>query len=270
MLASLPFTPVPGRGLQLVQPIYIDDFVAAVVKLVESDVMVGRRVPLVGPEPLTLIELLRRLRMSMGLRPARVLHVPLWLMRWAARLAELSPRSLLDRETLQMLEAGNTASAETTCSLLGRSPRNVEAFIEPHARVPMASAARLQWLLPLLRITIALMWLWTGVVSLGLYPVQASYELLAQVGLSGRAAVAALYGAALLDIAFGVATLTMRKRRTLWVLQLATIIAYTALITVYLPTFWLHPYGPILKNLPVVAAIYAMYALEEPSWNTSS
>jgi hypothetical protein len=52
--------------------------------------------------------------------------------------------------------------------------------------------------------------------------------------------------------------------------QAALIVAYTAIITVWLPEFWLHPYGPILKNLPVLACIVLLYRLERREWNTSS
>jgi hypothetical protein len=34
------------------------------------------------------------------------------------------------------------------------------------------------------------------------------------------------------------------------------------LITVFLPEYWLHPYGPISKNAPVAAAIALLWALE--------
>jgi hypothetical protein len=37
---------------------------------------------------------------------------------------------------------------------------------------------------------------------------------------------------------------------------------YTIIITFKLPEFWLHPYGPILKNLPMLAALYMLYVLE--------
>jgi hypothetical protein len=87
--------------------------------------------------------------------------------------------------------------------------------------------------------------------------------MLARVGLEGTAAKAALYGAAVLDLAFGIATLVMRKRRVLWLAQGALIVAYTAIITAFLPEQWLHPFGPLLKNIPMLAAIVACHALEE-------
>jgi hypothetical protein len=103
-------------------------------------------------------------------------------------------------------------------------------------------------------------------VSLGLYPVQESLALLARVGLHGALARIALYGAALLDLVLGVLTLAApaRWRRGVWLAQLALVAAYTLLITVFLPEYWLHPYGPIAKNLPLAAAIALLWGLEPP------
>lgn len=74
----------------------------------------------------------------------------------------------------------------------------------------------------------------------------------------------ALYGAALGDLLLGLLTLACpaRWRRSMWLLQITLIGGYTALITVFLPGYWLHPYGPISKNLPVLAAIGLLWALE--------
>jgi hypothetical protein len=65
-----------------------------------------------------------------------------------------------------------------------------------------------------------------------------------------------------LDLGLGIATLTMRRRRALWLLQMAVIAGYTLLITVFLPEFWLHPYGPLLKNVPMLAMLGLLFALE--------
>jgi hypothetical protein len=77
-------------------------------------------------------------------------------------------------------------------------------------------------------------------------------------------AYAALYGGGLLDLALGIATLALRGRalRLAYLAQITLILSYTAIITVALPVFWLHPFGPILKNLPMLALIGALYATE--------
>ena len=46
-------------------------------------------------------------------------------------------------------------------------------------------------------------------------------------------------------------------------MQLALILFYTIVISFRLPEFWLHPYGPLLKNLPMLAAIWLLYELEK-------
>jgi uncharacterized protein YbjT (DUF2867 family) len=268
MLASLPIIPLPGGGRQQVQPIHIDDLVLALAAVLQRHDFAHRRVALVGPEAMTLREFLARLRHVIGIPRPRFLTIPPSLMHAFAAVAQLSSRSLLDRESLAMLEAGNTADLTDTCELLRRAPRPVEQFVAEDVRGYTALHARLEWLLPLLRWSIAVVWIWTGIVSLGLYPRADSLALLARTGITGALAEFALYAAAALDLALGAAILLMRRRRLLWLAQFVLILGYTVIITIKLPEFWLHPYGPILKNLPLLACIALLYNLEARRWNT--
>jgi hypothetical protein len=268
LLASLPLIPLPGRGEQPVQPVHIDDVVQALQALIERETDIGQCLPLVGPHPLALRELIARLRAGMQLPPPRWVEVPLPLVRAAGAVAEHVPGVPFDRQTLQMLERGNTAPAESTQRLLGRPARPAESFIDLEHAAGARVQARLAWLLPLLRLSIALVWIVTGLLSFGLYPVQDSYALLARLGITGALAPLMLYGAAALDLALGVATLVLRRRVLLWWMQIALMLGYMVLITWALPEFWLHPFGPILKNLPMLAAVALLLALEEPRWNT--
>jgi uncharacterized protein YbjT (DUF2867 family) len=262
-LAALPLVPVPGNGAQCVQPVHIDDLAEMIVRLLETSNFDRQRIAAVGPRPLTLRDYLRALRLAMGLGEPRYLHVPMVLMRAAAALGERVSRTLLDRDALAMLMRGNVASADSVTAVLGRPPRGVEVFIERASARGIANDARLTWLLPLLRATVALVWIVTGIVSLGVYPVAESYALLERVGLEGAAASIALYGAALLDLAFGFGIFLMRHRRWLWRAQMLLILVYTVIITIYLPEFWLHPYAPVLKNLPLLAAILMLHEFEQ-------
>lgn len=269
-LASLPVIPVPGEGKQRIQPVHIDDLSQALVRLLDDSEAIRKRVPMVGPQPVTLREFLQRLRRAMGLREARLLRVPMPAMRLAARLSDTMHLSLLGRDALKMLEAGNTGDAGFMRHLLRRPPRPIEEFIRREEAESVAAAAQLRWLLPLLRVGVAAVWIWTGVVSLGLYPPESSYRLLARTGITGALAPLMLYGAAVLDLALGVGSLLLRRRRWLWLVQLFLILFYTVVISLFLPEFWLHPYGPLLKNLPLLACIYLLYTCEGRPWNTSS
>jgi uncharacterized protein YbjT (DUF2867 family) len=262
LLASLPVVPLPGQGAQQVQPIHVDDFTEIVVRLLAEQEVSHSRIVLAGPQPLALRELLGELRAAMSLRPARFMPIPMPLMHFAARVGELSVRSPLDRETLSMLDAGNVGDPSMARLFLHRPPRPPAQFIGPRAGAAALLQARTIWLLPLLRISIAAVWLWTAIVSLGLYPRESSYELLARVGIDRAFAPIFLFAAAALDLLFGIATLALRNRRALWLAQIVVIAAYTAIISIKLPEFWLHPYGPILKNLPLLAAIYLLYMVE--------
>lgn len=260
-LASLPRIPVPGEGRQPLQPIHVDDAVAAIVALVEGDACRGRRVALVGPEPLSCRQFLADLRKALGLPPAAVLEVPAFLVRAGAALGSWLPGSLLDRETLDMLERGNTAPAEAVSRLLQRPPRPPADFVQPAEREGARALALLSWLLPLLRWSVAAVWIVTGILSLGAFPVRESYRLLARVGVPAPWAPYLLYGATFLDLVLGLAVL-LAPRRRVWLAQIALMLGYTAIISWRLPEFWLHPFGPILKNLPLLAALYLLCQFE--------
>lgn len=262
LLASLPLIPLPGQGEQQVQPIHVDDAVQAIVALIESNRFTGERVPLVGPHAISLRQLLADLRYSMGLGPAHFLPMPTAFVRAGAAIGGKLPGILLDSETLAMLERGNTAPSAATEELLGHAPRRPADFIARPAAEGARALALLAWLLPLLRWSVAAVWIVTGLVSLGLYPPAESYALLARVGVSPAWAPLMLYGAALLDLALGIGILLLRRRSWLWLAQIALMLGYTAIITVRLPEFWLHPFGPLLKNLPLLAVLVLLWAFE--------
>lgn len=260
--AALPLIPLPGRGLQCVQPVHLDDVCAAMLRLLEATAPPSR-VALVGPQSLSLRAYLAALRGGLGLSRARFLPVPMPLVRAAVAIGAKLPGSLADADTLRMLERGNCADPTPISRLLGRPPRPADAFIGAAAAPALRCSAQLRLWLPLLRLSVALVWLVTGVLSLGVYPVDDSLALLARTGITGGLALFALYAGATLDLVFGAATLLMRRRRRLYQAQLLVILAYTAIITWHLPGFWLHPYGPILKNLPMLAAIWLLHETEE-------
>ena len=262
-LATLPEVPLPGAGDQPVQPIHVDDLVRALVRLIKSSEWNRSRVVAVGPEPLPLREVVASLRRQLGLSPACFLRIPLSAMRLLARLGSLRRDALLDTDTLGMLLQGSTASPRDIAAVLGGPLRRISSFIAPHEARPLATAGRLWWLLGGLRAAVAVLWIASGVVSLGFYPTSASYELLERVGLTGGPAVLALYGAALLDIAFGLAVYLVRRRRWLWRLQIGVVVTYSAIIALALPEFWLHPFAPMLKNLPLLAALVLLHELDD-------
>lgn len=263
MMASLPLIPLPGGGQQAIQPIHIDDLTRAIMRLVETERYLGQRVPLVGPEPLSLRQYLEELRRVLGLGQAKFIHIPAVLVDVTAQISQWSGKGLLDVDTWKMLQRGNTADARATRELLGRDPKRVSEFTSRWSARELRLTGLMGWLELMLRVSLAAVWLVAGVVSMGVYPVEDSYAMLARVGITGGLAPIALYGAAAMDIAFGLGTLFLRQRKLLWIAQVTLIVLYTITITFYLPEFWLHPFGPLIKNLPILAIILLLYELEK-------
>lgn len=116
----------------------------------------------------------------------------------------------------------------------------------------------------LLRLTLAFLWIWTGIVSLGLYPITDSLTLVAPLGLPETLSRALILGGGGLDLLLG--GLLLARWRVVWVgmAQLGLMATYTLLISVFMPDLWLHPLGAVSKNIPLAAATLALMALEAP------
>lgn len=266
-LATLPVLVLP-RTAARVQPVHLEDLVEAVLQAVRTPPAGPATLAAVGPEPMTLARYLARLRNAMGLaRPAWQLGAPPGIVLLAARILGHWPGSLVDADAVRMLLRGHQADPAAISTLLGHAPRPVESFIDAHEAGSLVREAGVQNLGLVARLSVALVWLWTGVVSLGLYPVPDSLALLDDFGLRGGPALAALYAGAVLDLALGVLTLAAPAHwmRRVWAAQLIVIAGYTAMITLRMPHWWLHPYGPLSKNLPMMAVIGMLWIMQRRS-----
>ncbi len=116
--------------------------------------------------------------------------------------------------------------------------------------------------LRLIRYTLAVVWLVTGTLLLGIFPQSESLMLLGHVGLHSQAALIALYGSAIFDMILGILTLAYPST-ILWRIQAMLIIGYSIIIAIYLPWYWLHPFGPVLKNLPILLLLWLLHQYRE-------
>lgn len=110
---------------------------------------------------------------------------------------------------------------------------------------------------PLLRASLIAVWLGTAAVSLLELNGQ-SAQLLQAAGLSEpRLLWALIVGGALADLALGLA-LWLRPGRITYLAALALMLLMTLTATALLPALWLHPLGPLLKNLPIAALLWVL------------
>lgn len=258
--AALPWLPVPA-GAGEVQPVHIDDVVDLVVRAASDAPPSRGRLAVVGPHALSVGDYLQALRRAMGLPPARCVKVPAWAMELAARAGRRLPGSLLTPESWEMLKQGNSAPPGPFAQALGRQPRRADGFLGAAERGWVRQASRAAPALWLLRWSIATVWLVTAGVSVAAYRVSDSLALLQRAGATGTWAMAMLYGAAALDLLLGLATLWW-PRAWVWWSQIVLIVFYTGIISWRLPEFWAHPYGPVLKNLPMLAGLALLLVLE--------
>jgi hypothetical protein len=198
-------------------------------------------------------------RQAMAMGSALWLPIPMALMYAGAALAARLPQHVFAPDTLRMLEAGNTADPAALTLLLGRPPAAPDRWFAGIDPAMLRADAIAGWMMPLFQVVLALIWIVTAALSFGLYPVHDSLAMLARVGLHGVPATAALYGAAALDLVLGLATL-IAPGRALWRMQMLLIVGYTAIITLFLPDHWLHPFGPVLKNLSILAILIVLDA----------
>ncbi|SDH60186.1 MULTISPECIES: SDR family oxidoreductase [unclassified Duganella] len=258
MLATLPVLMMPMAHGAKVQPIHVDDLVAIIVKLVTAQEAPPRELATVGPRAGSMAAYLGDLRQGMQAPAGLVLDLPMPVARLVARVAALAPSSALTPESLLMLEqsadGGNTANAAPAAALLGRPLRDPASFAQPAQRID----AVWQWASVLITLAMATLWLWTAAVSWFGWPHEESRAWLAACGIPAFAQEPMLLAASLTDAAIGV-LLLLRPRRWLWAAQLALVGGYTVIMSLFLPFFWLHPFGPLSKNLPLLALMFLMW-----------
>ena len=268
-LAALPFAiPVPGGGHQRFQPIHMDDLVRAVLRLLEPDAPSRMLLEPVGPEPMTLRDILSGLRQWLGFGPAPVVAIPMGMVRLAARLGDLmhwiGMRGSMRSTALDQMSRDNIADMAPFAEAVGFAPRR---FAEALATEPAGPQdrwhARLVFLRPVLRIVLGLFWLASGVIT-AFQPARSdALAILDLAGFDGGWAVAALWGGVAIDTALGGLVLVDRHVRLAGIGMIAVTAGYLAVLSLTIPELWLDPLGPLVKTLPLIPAILVMMALSD-------
>ncbi|ROS02052.1 DoxX-like protein [Sinobacterium caligoides] len=112
------------------------------------------------------------------------------------------------------------------------------------------------------RLSLALLWIFTAATS-AIFAQALSYQILAAAGIDGSLASICLYSGSIVDLLIGVWLLYGRQLRHCYWLQLIIITLYTVLLTVIDAHYWLHPFGPLTKNIPLLVMIYYLYRQEK-------
>ncbi len=113
--------------------------------------------------------------------------------------------------------------------------------------------------LKLARYSLIFLWLFTGLTSL-FFARSTGYDILAEAGVEGSFATLCLLSGSLVDLALGLWLSTEKQRRLCYLVQLVVIVVYSVLLLFIAPDYWLHPFGPVTKNLPILALLLILLA----------
>ena len=263
-LAVLPLVPRipmdPGR----LRPIHVLDLAAMIAEVLLRPVPIRCTFDVGGPEPHTLAGVLDCYRAALGLAPAPHLPISFDLLAGLGRLAHwLGAPPPLDAEPVRLLALAPAIDPEPVQQLSGITPRPLaEALADEAAARGDLAEARTVFLGLAARVVLAILWLGSGLVSLLPFARPDGLALLAEIGVTGWPAPILLYAAAAADIAVGVALLRNWRPVLVGVIQLCLVLVFTAILTTLAPVWWLHPFGPLLKNLPVLVLVLFVMARE--------
>jgi hypothetical protein len=117
---------------------------------------------------------------------------------------------------------------------------------------PMATV-ELRWL----RYSLVFVWLATAVASVWELHGQSRALLLASGVVDLRMADALVWAGAALDAVLG-ALLLFKPGRRVYAFALLAMLGMTLVATVMHPALWLHPLGPLTKNVPIAVVLWVL------------
>lgn len=120
-------------------------------------------------------------------------------------------------------------------------------------RLPASIDTKSNWLYWAMRLSIGFIWIWTAYVSWYAYPHSNSLELLRKTRIAHHTELV-FAASCLLDLVMGIAS-CLYARSFLWWSQFLLVAVYSVVIGFFLPEFLIHPFGPITKNLSVLACL---------------
>lgn len=261
-MSALPVIPVVGHGDYLVQPIDVRDFAAGINQLLEPNALDNSTITIGGPEQIKIKEIHQQLRAWQDLPPARFVALPQWFVQQFVKLGDALFKGPINRASLDMLTRNNITDENKYWQVTNIQPRSFSSYLAEHpCAKPNKTYFRLFFLLPMLRYSLAFVWLATAIITAFFTPHHISDALFAQIGLTGKTAIGVYYSSLLVDFLLGITLLFNYQLKIFGPIQFLLILFYSLIIGFNAPEWWLHPYGPLLKNIPLLIATLIITAL---------
>ncbi|MBQ9682591.1 MAG: DoxX-like family protein [Neisseriaceae bacterium] len=107
------------------------------------------------------------------------------------------------------------------------------------------------------------LWAWSGLQPV-LTQKEWSLQLLEQVGFGQMWQFPVLLLSSLLDLFFAVGCfLKLKQYSWFWLFQLMVVASYSLIIAFRLPENFLHPFAPLVKNIPILSLIFFLWRTQK-------
>lgn len=266
-LAAIPYVQPIAYADRPIHTVAVDDVAAAVSDALAGRLPSRRIYDLVEDHPHTLRQVVVRLRAWLGLAPAPLVHLPKWLIRGMARVADLLGylgwRSPLRSTAVAELAAGIAGDPAPLSRVRGQGLASLdETLARNPATVQDRWFARIWALKPVVIGTLSLFWIVSGLVTLA--HLDAAGAVLTSRGSPRVLAEAAAALGAIADIVLGVAVLWRPWMALATKGMIALTLVYLVFGTLLAPELWSDPLGPLVKAFPaLVLAVVALAIAEE-------
>jgi len=122
MVEKLPVVPVIGEGRQKVQPVPVEQVAEGFRRAVARAETVKQTYEVGGPDAVSMVDLIDAIGKALGRPRVRKVHLPLGVMRIAARGLQTVPSFPLTPDQITMLEADNTCDPGPFFRTFGLTP----------------------------------------------------------------------------------------------------------------------------------------------------
>ncbi|MCP9231977.1 SDR family oxidoreductase [Mesorhizobium sp. LMG 17147] len=265
-LASLPVLPsMPGTGR--LQVVLLDDVVSTVVFLLDPASPSRVVLELVGPEQLSMDEVVGSYRRWLGWAPAARFVLPAPVARLLYGLGDLAAmfgwRPPMRTNAAREIARGAGGDPSDWTAATGIRPQTLAGFLALNpATVPEKWFARLYFIKPAIFVVLPVFWIMTGIVSLTT-GYGSGVDLMQGTGAGILSAPIVIAGA-LADIAIGVLIAWRPAARKGLYGGIALSLFYLVVGSFLSPDLWNDPLGPFLKVLPILVLHFvALAVLEE-------
>jgi uncharacterized protein YbjT (DUF2867 family) len=267
MLAAFPLVQPIAVPEAKVQTVALDDVAEAISTALAGNIPNGFVGDLVESETHSLRQVVASMRQWLGYAPAkREIRLPSFLVRAMSKVADglgyLGWRSPLRSTAVKALTDGVTGSP-ADLSIFGVPP--VNSLAQTLASIPTRSEdrlfARMALLTPVIIVTLIVFWFLSGVI--GFISVSEAALVLIDVGWPRALAMASVLFWAVIDIAIALGFAYRPFAKMACWCAIGVSLFYLVASTLFVPTLWLDPLGPMVKVLPsIVLALVARIALE--------